>query len=802
MRMALQRWLDSPRSVVWASLTTLAIGLFFVFVWAPHPWSWRGIDQYDELARALARGEPFGTTDVPWGYAYFISIFYFLFPTLAWAPVTAQVFINALTPLLIYRLASPAVGRRTAAIAAWITAIFSFNTIYASTQTSDSICTVLFLLSVLCFVRAHQTSSTAWFLLTGVLAGLTPQFRPNMILLPLLIIGGYAFYPPRSRRRLLHCAVFMAGMVAMLLPWTIRNYRYTGTIQPTSTHSGIQLWYGTLQVGPYLESRAHNPRWIFASAPFDYTSLEAPIIVSADRPCPDPAPPRLAYRTDRDPQLRWVDGRPVSGVRWAFEIPAIAAPATVYYFIESAGRTFPPGGNDEPLIYFVSHDHLGDLDSRHELLDFFDLVRLMRHLAWGDALPAPLDLNGDGATTAADLDAAVTILIPETPHLFAAFEFDDRRAVLRLTEGSSLTVPRDFRGRQTDVEAAGGFADALVSRHANLAILEAGTLQSRTPCQAANDVRVNDVFYRREPHEMRRYTALAFDNISRDPLAFAKASAYRMVRLFIVRPGTDDRMTTFQYRGSQLIFTAGLILSATYLALFVAGVLLAWRARSPFLYALIPIVYVPLTICFVLTNMRYTITVQPLMFVFVAITVAAGLRLFGWGWEETADQPCRDHAGGDDRRLDHDDLPRHRGAAVVGEQEDVRDEDAKRQGLDHLGDVLLDERTPQPPVQSAGEKRHELRRHDDGQRLVEHVGVAQVRFGIAEHQLRSQVVGRADNRDVDQHFDDAAAIHEVRVQERHAVTDLAWRWRLVDTNAREVDREGTHPSRYRLNTRM
>ena len=74
MRMALQRWLDSPRSTTFASLTTLAIGLFFVFVWAPHPWSWRGIDQYDELARALARGEPFGTTDVPWGYAYFVAV--------------------------------------------------------------------------------------------------------------------------------------------------------------------------------------------------------------------------------------------------------------------------------------------------------------------------------------------------------------------------------------------------------------------------------------------------------------------------------------------------------------------------------------------------------------------------------------------------------------------------------------------------------------------------------------------------------------------------------------------------------
>ena len=627
--MALQRWLDSPRTVLWASLTTLAMGLFFVFVWAPHPWSWRGIDQYDELARALARGEPFGTTDVPWGYAYFIAIFYRLFPGLPWAPVTAQVVINSLVPILLYRLAAPAVGRSTAVIAAWIAAIFSFNTIYASTQTSDSICTVLFLLALLCFVRAHQTSSTAWFLLTGVLAGLTPQFRPNMILLPVLVIGGYVFYPPRSRKRLINVAVFSLGMIAMLLPWTIRNYRYTGTFQPTSTHSGIQLWYGTLQVGPYLESRAHNPRSIFASPAFDYTSLEVPIIITAEHSCAETGPVRLAYRTDRDPQLKWVDGRASTGIRLAFELPAIAAPATIYYFLESGGRTFPPGGNDEPLIYFVSHDHLGDLDSRHELLDFFDLARLMRHLAWGDALPAPLDLNRDGKVTAADLEVAVEALIPEISNVFAGFEFDDRRAIFRLSDGSSLTMPREFRGRQTDVEGAGNLADALVSRHVSFATLAASASRTPTPCPAAGEVRVNDVFYRREPHEMRRYTALAFDNISRDPLAFAKASAYRMVRLFIVRRGTDDQMTTFQYQGSRLIFNVGLLLSFTYLALFGIGVIIAWRKRSPFLYALIPIAYVPLTICFVLTNMRYTITVQPLMFVFVALAVAAGLRLVG-----------------------------------------------------------------------------------------------------------------------------------------------------------------------------
>ena len=632
MRMALQRWLDSSRNIVLASLTTLAIGLFFVFVWAPHPWSWRGIDQYDELARALARGEPFGTTDVPWGYAYFVALFYRLFPDTPWAAVTAQVTINALVPVLLFRLARPAVGRRVAALAAWITAVFSFNTIYASTQTSDSICTVLFLASLLCFVHAYNTSSLWAFAAAGALSGLTPQFRPNMILLPVIVIAAHLFWPvaggtPR-RRRVLQCAIFAMAMTAMLMPWIIRNYRYTGTIQPTSTHSGIQLWYGTLQVGPYLESRAHNPRSIFASAAFDYTSLEMPLVISADHACAAAGTAlRLAYRTDRDPALKWVEGRPLPGIRHQFEIPAQPAPTTVYYFFEAGGATYPPGGDREPLIYFVATDHLGDLDRRHELLDTFDIGRMVRHLAWQEPLPAAaaLDRDGDGAINEPDLESSVNALIPQARPAFAGFAASEARAVITLVDGSTWTMPRHFNGRQTGVDVEGNLAGALVSRHLPFAAL-AGSADAQR-CGPAGEVRVNDVFYRREPHEMRRYTTLAFDNIARDPGAFARASAYRMVRLFIVRPGTDDQQTTFQYRGSRWIFNAGLLLSLTYLVMFLVGVWIAWRRRSPFLYALIPIAYVPLTICFVLTNMRYTITVQPLMFVFVAMTVAAALRL-------------------------------------------------------------------------------------------------------------------------------------------------------------------------------
>ena len=125
---------------------------------------------------------------------------------------------------------------------------------------------------------------------------------------------------------------------------------------------------------------------------------------------------------------------------------------------------------------------------------------------------------------------------------------------------------------------------------------------------------------------MGRYLALAFDNISREPGAFLAASLYRIGRLFVLR-GSDDTQTAHQFGGSRAIYGAGLVLSVGYLLLFLFGAAIAVRRHSQLRVLLVPVAYVPLTICFVLTNMRYTITVQPLMFAFVAMALVAAFRL-------------------------------------------------------------------------------------------------------------------------------------------------------------------------------
>lgn len=617
MSVVFGRLLDSSRTRYVASAVSLALGLIFTLVWAPHPWPWEGIDQYHDLARAITRGEGFITTDVPWGYAYYLAFFYKFFGVRPLLPILGQVALNATMPLLLYSLVQPLAGRRTANLAALLVGVFSFNTVYASTQISDAICSVLFLAAVVLFARGHASGRIALFAASGILAGLTPQFRPNLLVLPGLVGGLYLLWMGRGRWR--QVAVFVSLSGVMLVPWIVRNYYVAGVFLPTSSHGGIQLWYGSLQVGPYLENFSANPRTAFAPPVFDYSSLTGQPIVTAVTlsDCAGAPAIGLEYWTDRDASPVTLSPTAVSGRVVQFAIPGQPDSTAVY------SRVVLPTGATPASIFYISSDHLGDLDRRGEWLDVFDIARLAQHLSWPDAPAAPLvDANANGSIERADLDAAITRLTGVPPQSLTA---GDRQALLTLADGSRLAIPRDFANRISDLEVTGALARRLIPARASLLAAANSTIDASAACQPVQRVAMNEVFYRRELHTMRRYTALAFDNIRREPAAFAAASAYRVLRLFVVRP-RGDRATTYQFAWDVVVYSSALVLSLGVFLVFLAGVAVAWRRRSALLPLLVPIVYVPATICFVLTNQRYTVTVQPLMFAFMALALVTAFR--------------------------------------------------------------------------------------------------------------------------------------------------------------------------------
>ncbi|HUK32967.1 MAG TPA: hypothetical protein VLV86_03590 [Vicinamibacterales bacterium] len=411
---------------------------------------------------------------------------------------------------------------------------------------------------------------------------------------------------------------------------------------PTSVHGGAQLWYGTLQVGPYRDSRGYNPRSIFEAPAFEYTSLDhAPIRISGGvSTCAineRHGSLALFYWTDFDPTRHQLSAEDLTSTgRFVFELPPPAeSPATYYYYFEVGwpgdravtSIDTPPLGAAAPLVYFVSQDHLGDLDRYHDLVDVFDVIRLARHDAWGEPFPAADSLRTAGIT---NTRSAVESLLRGEDEPFPAteVEHDDESVRIRIGADSTITIPRTWHEKLTDVTMIGPRAEALMYAHRSMAALSRPTPQvdrEDARCAMVGELKINDVFYRDQPQAMRRYSALALDNIRREPLAFLKASLYRAYRVFVV-VGSRDKWTNQQFRGAPVVYAAATAASLTFLGLSIAGVVILWRGGHDIGLPLLLILYVPLTIAPLLTNMRYSVTVQPLMFVFVAAVLTSVVR--------------------------------------------------------------------------------------------------------------------------------------------------------------------------------
>jgi Dolichyl-phosphate-mannose-protein mannosyltransferase len=641
---------DQRLSVAAACLASFALGLFFIFIWSPLPWGWKGIDFYYEIALSVARGAPFPTMHLVWGYVYFLAFWYRLFGDHQWIPLCVQALLNATVPLMLYHMVRLQLGPRVGATTAVLAGVFSFNTVYASTQASDSVCTVLVVAAMLCIAIGDARQRWTYFAAAGLVIGVAYQFRPNFVLFPPFVATVYLMTRPRSTRTLAHAVALLAVFVLAASPWVIRNYRWSGLFVPASTHGGVQFWFGTLQSGKYEDSWIYNPRAAFEYPPLDYSSMdEFPAIVTAKAsPCDRSSARRvdLVYWTSVDRTPRRLTAVPAAlGGPLVFTVPRQPTPAALYYFFDSravvdglerTART-PYAGADAPMMTVLSRDHLRDLDVDGYVLDVFDIVRMVHHVYWGEPLPLAdrLDLDADGTVTERDVRVAIALLLHDrAPAREAAdevtgIEREESAVGVSLRDGSALAVPRQWSGLVTDLPlrtvGVGSMAALLVSRSRPFNLLRAADTAADVQldaCLAVADVGVNRVPYRRLPHEMRRFTALALDNIRHDPAAYLWGSAHRALRVFVIE-GSSDTRTAYQFNRAGVIYAIGRATSIVYLALFIAGLVIAVVRRRPIAMLLAPIVFVPLTLCFMLINARYSMTTQPFMFAFVAVGLVA-----------------------------------------------------------------------------------------------------------------------------------------------------------------------------------
>ncbi|MCA9027340.1 MAG: hypothetical protein KDA86_19175 [Planctomycetaceae bacterium] len=97
-------------------------------------------------------------------------------------------------------------------------------------------------------VLTQQSRSVGQFVLMGLvvgaLIGITCYVRPSWLLSAPLFGGAYVMFSPEKGRALVGAACIIAGAVALLIPWGMRNERVTGHFVLTTLWMGPSLYDG------------------------------------------------------------------------------------------------------------------------------------------------------------------------------------------------------------------------------------------------------------------------------------------------------------------------------------------------------------------------------------------------------------------------------------------------------------------------------------------------------------------------------------------------------------------------------
>jgi 4-amino-4-deoxy-L-arabinose transferase-like glycosyltransferase len=220
---------------------------------------------YHDLALNLLAGKGYVFTVPPWPfiqpgaptayysfvYPLFLAAIYSLVGPHALVARIVQTLISGLLPWLAYLLVkhilrgsqSPA-GERAgtvALVAAAITAGYAYFALYSAALQTEALYLVLVALALLLTLKLAEKPTWQFWLSWAVTVTLASLLR--QVFMPVAgVLFLYVVFVARRRVKVWHVALGGAVALAMILPWTARNYRVYGQFLLLNSQYGQVLW--------------------------------------------------------------------------------------------------------------------------------------------------------------------------------------------------------------------------------------------------------------------------------------------------------------------------------------------------------------------------------------------------------------------------------------------------------------------------------------------------------------------------------------------------------------------------------
>ncbi|MDD4953553.1 MAG: glycosyltransferase family 39 protein [Candidatus Omnitrophica bacterium] len=238
---------------LWALLIftlSLALGVSYV-LFSPQSKLSPDAQEYDTLGWSLSRsdgyqiepGEPDLTREPL--YPFFLSIFYSLFGHNYFIVRVAQAAINALTCVLILLIGRRVFGHKAGLISALIASAYPAFIAYTGYILTENIFTFLLILAVFLLILGLERDKLKLFVGSGLAMGLAMLCKAVLLFFPLFISLLFILRYRKNKKIILHILAMFIAAYAVVLPWTMRNYKVSGALVPVRTGSGFNLWLGS-----------------------------------------------------------------------------------------------------------------------------------------------------------------------------------------------------------------------------------------------------------------------------------------------------------------------------------------------------------------------------------------------------------------------------------------------------------------------------------------------------------------------------------------------------------------------------
>jgi 4-amino-4-deoxy-L-arabinose transferase-like glycosyltransferase len=199
------------------------------------------------IARALASGHGFSSPFFPWSgptaiepplYPACLSVVFRFFGiyslTSAFTILSINSLLSALTCIPVYFSAKYSLGERGAKAAAWVWAFYPFAIYFSACRVWEYSLTCLLFTTSFCIAqRIHVANKPLAWIGWGALCGLTALSNPVMLsTIPFLLWLALYKVHKAGGRWVMNGILTMVALIAVITPWTIRNYRALGILCP------------------------------------------------------------------------------------------------------------------------------------------------------------------------------------------------------------------------------------------------------------------------------------------------------------------------------------------------------------------------------------------------------------------------------------------------------------------------------------------------------------------------------------------------------------------------------------------